>query len=430
MLFKSAVSLAFITLLLSTSPLTAAPTTVVEVNEKLDLETLPLPKGAEMAGYRRAAELSYTVKTTTKKAFDFVDRQLADRGWKQVPGAVDRGGFVSADYQLDGYGVHLSTIPQGLFTAQIMLSHKGNVALVDIPVPTNVEKMYAFPGVVMYKSPDSVEATAKACHEGMLAADWSPYGGAGQTAYYRQNAMQIEVNVMSAPGQGGATVISITSKLLSLELPAPPFADDFRYSDGTTVLSFDTDKTPQEVADFYRKQLAPVGWKATTDKPVAIDWKQFTIFRNAGQEMITIETHEFEGQTRVKLDHQNALSVADDDLRGNIAFGEKAKYSDKKWLEVEVAIPSGLKVKQLEDWALKIPTPKENAFATAETIIKSLVVAGWTSETKEVDDPVIRSYRLAKQDQRIITLIAIEPPKREPWVAVVGIGGVKLEPVE
>jgi len=45
-------------------------------------------------------------------------------------------------------------------------------------------------------------------------------------------------------------------------------------------------------------------------------------------------------------------------------------------------------------------------------------------------DPVIRSYRLAKQEQRIIMLIAIEPPKRDPWVAVVGIGGVKLESAE
>lgn len=430
MLSKSVVSFALVAMFLPNSTLIAAPTTVAEVNEKLDLEILSLPKGAEMAGYRRAAELSYTVKTSAKKAFDFVDKQLTERGWKQLPGAQDQGGFASANYTLDGYSVHLSTLPQGLFTAQIVLSHKGNIALLDIPVPSNVEKMYDFESVVMYKSPDKVEATAKACQKLMLAAGWSPYGGAGGTAYYRHNAMQIEVNVMSAPGQGGATVITITSKLLSLELPAPPFADDFRYSDGTTVLSFDTDKTPQEVANFYREQLAPVGWKATTDKPVAIKWKQFTIFRNAGQEMITIETHEFEGRTRVKIDHQNAYSVADDDLRGNISFGKKAKYRDKKWLEVEVAIPAGLKAKQLEDWALKIPTPKGDAFVSAETILKSLVAAGWTSESKDVDDPVIRTYRLTKQDQRIIAIIAIEPPKREPWVAVVGIGGVKLKPVE
>ena len=432
---KRLVMLAKITAILCIVPLfeTAAraitPATVIEAAAKLDLETLPLPDGAKLAGHRRVAELSYTITKPTKAVLGFVDKQLTDCGWQQMPGLQEYGESASADYQLDGYVVHLSVIPQGPGVAFVVLMHQGNVSLVDFPVPTNAEKLYAFTSTVMYKSPDSVAETAQACRERLLAAGWTPYGGAGDTAYYRQNAVRADVNVMSAPGQGGATVISFTSTLLSLELPAPAFADDFRYTDGTTAISFDTDKTPQEVANFYRRELGPGCWRATTDEPVEIEWKEYTIFRNAGQEMITIATHEFEGRTRVRLDHQNASEVAEEVLRKNIAVGEKAKYRDVDWLPVEVIIPDGLQVEKLEDWALKIPTPRKDSFAIADAIGKSLLAAGWITAPKKVDHSVIRSLRFDGQD-RVLYLMAIKPPKFEPWVALVGVGGVKLHPVE
>ncbi len=47
---------------------------------KLDLVTLPLPEGANMTSHRREADLGYTIKKPTKEVFDFVDKQLTDRG--------------------------------------------------------------------------------------------------------------------------------------------------------------------------------------------------------------------------------------------------------------------------------------------------------------------------------------------------------------
>jgi len=418
-----------VAILLMPSAIQAAePATAVEAAAKLDLLMMPLPEGAEMSRYRRVAELGYAVKKGAKDAFDFVDKQLTERGWKQLPGAQIQGEFASANYELDGFLVYLSVSPRQAGEARVMVTHMGNVALEEVPVPESAEKMYAFTNVVMLKSPDKVEETATACRELLEAAGWSPYGGAGDTAYFRKNAVQVEVNVMSAPGQGGATVISLTSKLLSLELPAPAFADDFRYTDGTTHIGFDTDKSPQEVADFYREELVPAGWKATTEKPVKIEWKEYTIFRNAGQEMITIATHEFEGCTRVNLDHQNALEVAVDELKGKIAAGEKAKYRDVKWLPVKVTVPEGLVAEKLEDWAVKIATPGKDAFAVAEAIEKALTPEGWTfvGKEKDVDDPVVRVRRYEGKEEKAVYLIAVQPPKLESWVAVVGVGGVKL----
>lgn len=428
---KTALSFALVVLPIAgcssdSSPAVAAePTTAALAAERLDLETLPLPDGAEVGGYRRVADLGYTIKKSSKEAFEFVDKQLADRGWKQLPDAQENGDFMGADYQLDGYIVHVSVFPQQPGVAHVTLTHKGNVALGDIPVPESAEQLYAFTGIMMYKSPDDVETTAKACRDKMLAAGWSPYGGAGDTAYYRQNAVRADVRVMSAPAQNNATMISVSTTLLSVEMPAPTFADDFRYSDSTTAVSFDTDKTPQEVADYYREKLKPIGWKATTEKPVEIDWRKYTIFRNEGQEMITIETHDFEGRTRVKLDHQNTSEVATDELRQKIAAGEKAKYRDNKWQTVELPIPTPMKTEQLEDWAIRITTPSKEAFTTADAIAETLVADGWTAEP-HLERPIFRTRHLSRED-RVIHVLSIEPKKLKPWVAVVGVGGVILK---
>ena len=405
----------------------AEPATAAEALEKLDLLTLPLPEGAEMGSRRRVAELGYWVKQGAKDAFAFADKQLTERGWKQLPDAQIQGEFASANYQKDGYLVYLSVSPRQEGEARVIFTHMGNVSLEDVPVPASAEKMYAFTNVVMYKSAKSVEETAKACEEQMTKAGWVPYGGAGDTVYYRKNAVQVDVNVMIAPGQGGATMISLTSKLLSLELPAPEFADDFRYDDGTSNIGFDTDRSHQEVADYYREQLASFGWKATTEKPVKIKWHVHTFFRNAGQEMINIETHDFEGRTRVKLDHQNAAEVAEDELKGRIAAGEKAKYREVEWLPVSVTIPEGLEAEQLEDWAVQVPTGEKDVFAVAEEIEESLTAAGWTFVGKDKKPPVIWERRLEGKEGKVLYLIAVKPPKLPAWVAVVGIGGVKLE---
>ena len=407
-----------------------APARVVEAGEKLDLATFPLPDGAESLRDRRIAELSYTTKQSVQAAFSFVDQQLVDRGWKQLPDAQFAEQYANADYQNDGYSVFVSVSPGQPGESRVMLTQRGNVAPDQVPMPAGVEKMHAFPAVAMYKSADSVEATRQACHQEMVSAGWLPYGGSSSTDSYRQNAVLIDLNIMSAPGQGGATVISVTSKLLSLELPAPPFADGFRYSDGTTAIDFDTDKTAQEVADFYRAALKPLGWKATTDEPVVIKWKRYSIFRNRGQEMITIATHDFEGRTRVHLDHQTAAEVAHDQLRANIAFGEKAKYRNVKWLPLQLAIPQELQQENLEDWALKITTPSASTFATAEGIANSLTATGWKSADQAAQSPVIRSYRL-EQEERVIAILALKQDKLASWVAVVGIGGIHLnQPVK
>lgn len=405
------------------------PVTVAEAAQRLDLVTLPIMKGGKLKGHRREAKLSYTVKASTKDIFAFVNKQLLDRKWEQLPGARDDGQFASADYQRDGLIVHLSVFPQGNGQPAVSLHHQGNVPLDKLPIPPGAKKTYGFTSTVMFTAAGEVKETIEAIQKLMHADGWVPYGSAGDTMYFRKNAVQVNVRVMSAPGQGGATIINFTSILLSLELPAPPFAEDPRYSDSTTVLTFDTNKTPQQVADFYRQQLASDAWRATTEKPVTIDWRQYTIFRNKAQDMLTIETHDFEGKTRVSIDHQCAAEVAEDEYLQNVLLGERATYRQGKRPTVELKMPRDRGFNQQEQWAIKIDVPKGKAYGTSDQLAQSLLSAGWiTSKEPNTKAKIVRTHRLQK-GENAIWLVSTEPPKRDSWVGIVGIGAM-LMPIE
>lgn len=402
--------------------LAAEPATVAQAAAVLDLETFPLPPGAERTAHQRLANAGYSTADSASAALEYVEKLLTEQGWERLPGGYSQGQFASGDYKKDGFVVHVSATPHGDGrSTSVQVTHQGNVGPSEVPVPEGSDKLYAFPAVAMYKTPLSVDEAFAACRERMLAEGWTPYGGATGSEYFRKNAVQADFSIQSAPGQGGATVISLTTHLLSLELPAPPFADGFHYTDGTSDLGFDCDETPERVADYYREALSPLGWAATTDKPVKIDWKLFTIFRNDGQEMITLSTHDFEGRTRAFINHQNAEEVAEDEAAAAEEAGRVATYRFDDRPTVEVKLPTGLEGVPVQEWAVKVRATGRDSFAVADEIAKSLEGAGWSATGKPATGPAVRTHRLLKDD-REIRLVAAKAPKRDPWVFISGVG--------
>lgn len=402
------------------------PATLAEAEKVLDLETFPLPPGAKSQGPRRMATLSYTVEKPSQEILDFNVQELTKRGWKQVAGSRREGQFAGADFTHGDFHLNLSLMqPAPNTPLSVTFARYGNVALTSLPVPTGAKQVFAFPATVMYTTDAPVKETAEQCRELMLKAGWTPYGGAGSTAYYRQNAVQVLVNIMSAPGQGGKTAITFTSNLLSLDLPAFPEAIDFRYTDMTTEVTFDTKSSPQDVAGFYRKALAATGWKATTDEPLTIDWKKVTIFRKPDQEMITVTTSEFEGLTRVRIDHQTAAEVAEEELRTYAEAGRKATYRPGDKPEVSVVTANSLAVQQDKPYSLQMQVKRGTANAIASAAVEALIASGW-SGVPPAEAPVFRTWMLKKGEAQI-WVIATEPARADSWVAVTG-AGVTLKP--
>jgi hypothetical protein len=111
-------------------------------------------------------------------------------------------------------------------------------------------------------------------------------------------------------------MISFSSDLMSADLPAPPEADDLRYSEQTKELVFESPADKEAVTTFYRKELASAHWAPTLEKLVDVDERPTMIFRNPGKDMLTLSfSTEREGRTPVSLQFQTAAEIAELDRR-------------------------------------------------------------------------------------------------------------------
>ncbi len=165
----------------------------------------------------------------------------------------------------------------------VILQNQGNVKPGQLPVPPGAKPVYVGDPTAMYSTDAAVPATAEACRNVFTAKGWVPFGNAGDTAVFKQNAILATATISSAPAQEGKTMIQYTTQQMSADIPAPPNVEDLRYSDEPPEVTFETRENQDAIADFYRKALAGAGWKSTMDKMVDVDGKPTMIFRNPGE---------------------------------------------------------------------------------------------------------------------------------------------------
>jgi hypothetical protein len=194
----------------------ARPATPQEAAQVLDLSKLPHLKTEIEESLNTIARLSYRAQDKVKPAFEFHKQQLMKAGWKELPNAYVTDETASSTFTKDGYKVSLSIFPTGE-EVEISMSNHGNVDLRQLPVPEGAKSLYDQPIGAAYVTEAAVEETAAAMRKLLTAQGWVPYGEAGDSQYYRQNAVQIGARVFSAPGQGGKTVIDFSSEQLSAE---------------------------------------------------------------------------------------------------------------------------------------------------------------------------------------------------------------------
>ena len=175
-----------------------------------------------------------------------------------------------------------------------------------------------------------VAAVADAVRKMLLVEGWTPYGSAGDSSYYKQNAVRIGATVSAAPAQGGRTMISYASELMSADIPAPPDAEELQYADSTKELRFETVATKDSVADFYKTTLAKDGWKPTLEKMVQVGDNDEMIFRNPAKDMLTLSMPPRPSEKiPVSLQHQSAAEIAELDRQIKEHLAKKAE-SEKK----------------------------------------------------------------------------------------------------
>ena len=373
------------------------PATVEQAAKVLDLATFPLMDGAKSAESRHVANLSYVAPGDPKKALEFHRKTFVAQGWKELPNSTISDESASAMFARDGFVVSLSVIPFEANGVSVRLLNLGNVKPGKLPVPPDAKPVYVGEPTAMYSTDAAVPATADACRKLFVAQGWTLYGKAGDSDFFKQNAILATATVSSAPAQGGKSMIQYSNQLISADIPAPPNVEDLRYVDEPPELTFAT--TNQDaIVDFYRKTLAAAGWKSTMDKMVDVDEKPTMIFRNPAKEMITLAVpYDYgSGKLGVSVRFQSATELAERDrkmkemaprLRAEAEAKaakeakEAAELAEKnKPPKVAVTLPAGAKdVKQTND-SIKFTLGKGKAKAAIESLRGQFRDAGWKEE--------------------------------------------------
>jgi hypothetical protein len=195
------------------------PATVEQAARVLDLSTFPLMDTAKPTDERHVANLSYLATGDVKTAFEFNRKAFVAQGWKELPNSSVTEQSASGMFSRNGFIVFLSVTPTGDGNVSVRLQNQGNVKPGKLPVPPNAKAVYVGDSTAMYETAAAGPATADAIHNLFVAQGWVPYGDAGDTAVFKQNANLATVTVSSAPAQGGKTMIQYSNQLISADIP-------------------------------------------------------------------------------------------------------------------------------------------------------------------------------------------------------------------
>lgn len=385
------------------------PATVAEAAKVIDLSTFPLLPGADLQGRRRVAKLSYNAESTVAKAFEFQKQKLAAGKWKELPNSYVSEQAANATYSRDGYTVSLSVIAPGKpGSVMVLLTNHGNVDVKKLPIPKDAKPLYSSPVSTAYVTPEAAEKTAGALRKLLTAQGWQPYGAAGDTQFYKQNAVLLTARAAVAPAQEGKTVIDYSTELMSVEIPAPAETLSLQYADVTAQLLFDTAAASDEIFSFYRKTLASAGWKATTEKPFNSDFKQMLIFRNPAKDMLRLETYTVDEKLRVIVKQQSAAEVAEIEqelqAKNERQKQEKAeKAKNQPQIQAAVKLPAGAKdVKRMKE-KIEFTVAAGKGQSTVADLQKQFGKANWKEELATLEQ-MAGTVTFTRDDKEVMIL--------------------------
>jgi len=381
------------------NPATSAPT--IEA-KPINLATFALPDGAGLTG-KSPANLSYKTKEDTKSAYEFARRQFLALGWTELSGTQISGESASGNFIGAGYKISVTVYPfggPGLVT--VMLNNHGNIDFAKLPVPAGAKPLYTGPLGAMFVTETSVATTTEAVRQLLLAAGWEPHGSEGDVWHYKQGLNRISAMISAAPAQGGKTVINYGGELLCGDLPAPPDAQDIRYSESKGELSFTTTADKVALSKFYNEKLAPSGWKQDGDKAFRNgDYDQMGFYVPKGDVLFLKVWPEDGGVHKVVLEYMTRAAINEMDkaldrqqaaakLKQAAGAGQpgsgpalppEAEAAQPALPKVAVAMPADASHVEKSDKRLSFQVAKGQGQSVAAGFQKRFKDAGWKEES-------------------------------------------------
>jgi hypothetical protein len=407
------------------------PATVDEAAKNLDLRSFPLEPGAKDPGGRRLASLYYESKGSVKKVYDNQRKLLVERGWKEQPNSYISDESASGTFAKNGFVTSMSVSASGgpeNGTVQIMIQQHGNVNMAKLPIPQGAKTTYTGPTTAMFVTDDDREKTAQFCRERLVAQGWLPYGTAGDSLIFKQNAVELNTMISSAPAQGGKTMIQYSAQLMSVDLPPPPDPVRAHYADSTKDLEFDVKSEPEALVAYYMKELGKAGWKPTTEQPILDGTHHMIIFRNSTHDMMTLEFNAVDNLLRGTLKHLSAAEVEEMDRRAKAASA-RAKANARRRGEptakpvVKLSLPADAKEIHQDGGDLKFVVAAGKAKSTVESLRNSLREAGWEVEASSLEK-IAGVVSLAKKGSGSVTINYTDTGVKPAEVSITGFGVV------
>jgi hypothetical protein len=388
------------------------PATPAQAATILDLSTFPVMEGVPVTGASKGvASLAYQAPAgDVKSVFEFQRKNFVSLGWKELPNSSVTAEAASAMFAKKGFVVSVSAYPTGEDKkVSVFIQNLGNIKPGTLPLPDKVKPIYVGDPTAIHVTDAGPDATKEAVRRLFTDQGWVPYGGAGDSVCYKQNAILVTATVVPAPAHGGKTTISYSTELMSADLPAPDAANEIRYTETHDhELNFTTAKDQNAIVDFYKKALGANGWQPTLEHTVEISGKQEMIFRNPGKDMITLAMPPVrDGTQMVSVQFMSAAEVADMDryvkehgneIRARIAKEKSEEEKESKQTsnaerptpnaelpKVAVALPTGISELRAKKDEVKFTVHHGKAKGVVETLAKQLTGSGWKQDVSSLD---------------------------------------------
>lgn len=285
----------------------------------------------------------YSAKGNVASAMAFLNSELANAGWKEVPDSVpDNPQYRDVLYTKSGYYLRLNVGESGdEGQISVNMSNLGNVDLSTLPrMPKTSPSEYTTPINATFETEQGMREAVKFCREELVKLGWQEHGGMHpgvpdvphvKQLEFIKNAVRILVNVSRDPRlpNGNKTMVTYMAQhVLPHDLPLAANATEIKLDTYQNQAEYLTTSSIEEIVRFYRDQVGVLGWTPKTESEKVGD-KAATLFmadeEKAGY-VIAIRPTE-EGPVKVKLE-RISFEKASEDENNEVAATEEEPQDD------------------------------------------------------------------------------------------------------
>jgi hypothetical protein len=283
----------------------------------VDLRKLPRMKGAEVQLNGKSG-VAYSVAAPFDQVIEFSIATLTDAGWHQKKsGRIVEEFSTQFEFTKDGCCLWLFVVfhPTKDGFINVAMINQGNADTRDLPRQddaTMLEASYASTGFVTAAKRAEVVAF---CRKELPALGWQPYSErdtdhedfAFEVLNFKKNGTGLRVYIGEHPDHPGKTAVFYSAGVPRDDLPVPRGAKQVVF--GALYLSCEISSKPTEILQFYRGELASLGWtemrrgeqNGACDAPIAFDradGKKLTLQLTEADDGVTLVTLKEPGEHR------------------------------------------------------------------------------------------------------------------------------------